>query len=219
MNTIMQPSTTYLPAPSLVKMVLKVSGFTIAGTLMALVLFVIMSKLAETEASFIEPAPAITVNVNGIKDEEPTKEKVNPLPEPPKAKPMPPQVKQDLAQNDNLELGPPGIDVEIPSIGLTKIGLGGPKNKSATPIFRVEPQYPIKAATNGIEGWVSLSFSIDKLGRVIDVKVMDAKPKRYFEHAARKALRKWKYQPKLVNGKPVVQSGQSILLEFGMTQS
>jgi protein TonB len=219
MNTIMQPSTTYLPAPSLVKMVLKVLGFTIAGTVMALVLFVIMSKLAETEVSFIEPAPVITVNVNGIKDEEPTKEKVNPLPEPPKAKPMPPQVKQDLAQNDNLELGPPGIDVEIPSIGLTKIGLGGPKNKSATPIFRVEPQYPIKAATNGIEGWVSLSFSIDKLGRVIDVKVMDAKPKRYFERAARKALRKWKYQPKLVNGKPVVQSGQSILLEFGMTQS
>ena len=220
MITTMQSPTTVLGATSAsVKTLCKILGFTIAGTIMALVLFVIMSKLAETESTFIEPKPSFTFNVNNIKEEEPTKEKVKPLPEPPKVKPMPPQVKPDLVQNNSLEFRLPEFEVVVPGTQLTKIGLNGPQNVDATPIFRVEPKYPVKAASNGIEGWVSLSFSIDKLGRVFDVSIIDAKPKRQFESAARKALKKWKYKPKLVDGKAVIQTGQSILLEFGMTES
>lgn len=220
MITTMQSPTTFLAVTSAsVKTLFKISGFTIAGAIMALVLFVIMSKLAESESSFVEPKPTITVNVNNVKAEDPTKEKVKPLPEPPRIKPMPPQVKPDLAQNDSLDFGLQGIDVVVPGTQFNKIGLNGPQNNDATPIFRVEPKYPVKAASNAIEGWVSLSFSIDKLGRVFDVSVIDAKPKRQFESAARRALKKWKYKPKLVDGKAVIQSGQSILLEFGMTES
>lgn len=204
---------------SLATLMIRVSGFTVAGAAMALVLFVIMSKLAESDSTYVEPKPTVVVAVNGVQDEKPTKVKETPLPQPPKKKQMPPQVKAEPIQENALKGFIAGeFNVEVPK-QLANIEFGGNRNNDATPIFRVEPKYPVKAATEGIEGWVSLSFSIDELGRVIDIQVMDSNPKRYFERAARKALKKWKYQPKLVAGKPVIQNGQSVLLEFAMSQS
>ena len=48
----------------------------------------------------------------------------------------------------------------------------------------------------GIEGSVTLRFSVDADGRVQDVEVVEAKPKRQFERAAIQAINKWRYQPR-----------------------
>jgi len=86
------------------------------------------------------------------------------------------------------------------------------------PLYRVEPRYPSRALKQGAQGWVKLSFSIDTLGRPIDIKVMDAKPRRLFERSAVKALRKWKYQPKLEEGKAIMQVNQTVTLEFKLAR-
>ena len=65
-----------------------------------------------------------------------------------------------------------------------------------TPLQRVEPVYPYRAQQAGIEGSVTLRFSVDAEGRVQDVEVIDAKPKRQFERAAIQAVSKWRYQPR-----------------------
>jgi protein TonB len=74
----------------------------------------------------------------------------------------------------------------------------------------------MKAAREGKEGWVQMSFSIDTLGGVTDIKVIDSQPKRIFDREAKKALAKWKYKPKIVDGKPIVQTGLTVQLDFKM---
>ncbi|WP_352311523.1 energy transducer TonB, partial [Psychrobacter sp. W2-37-MNA-CIBAN-0211] len=39
-------------------------------------------------------------------------------------------------------------------------------------------------------------------------------PKRLFDREAIRALKKWKYKPKIVDGKPLRQSGMTVQLDF-----
>ena len=80
------------------------------------------------------------------------------------------------------------------------------------------PKYPTQAARDGKEGWVQLSFTIDELGGVTDVEVIDAEPKRIFDREAKRALRKWKYRPKIIDGKPQKQPGLQVQLDFKLNQ-
>ena len=82
------------------------------------------------------------------------------------------------------------------------------------PLVRIEPQYPRKAAMQGIEGWVILQFNITASGTVSNIKILGAKPLRIFNKSAIQALRKWKYQPKIENGKAVEQKGLKVQLDF-----
>ncbi|MBT4836222.1 MAG: energy transducer TonB [Methylococcales bacterium] len=83
------------------------------------------------------------------------------------------------------------------------IGKGVKIDEEVIPLVRIAPRYPRNAARRGIEGWVKVKITINKLGQVIDAKVIDAQPKRIFNRAAIKAIKKWKFRPKVVNGKAV----------------
>lgn len=87
---------------------------------------------------------------------------------------------------------------------------------NASPIVQIQPQYPIDAARRGIEGWVKLSFSIDKTGSVSRIEVLDASPARVFDRQAVRALKRWRYKAKFVNGAPVVQDNLQIQLDFNL---
>jgi protein TonB len=67
-------------------------------------------------------------------------------------------------------------------------------------IKRVPADYPDDAARKGIEGAVDLSFVVSPSGEVQDVTVVHAEPSAVFNHAAVAAVRRWKYQPRTVNG-------------------
>ena len=84
----------------------------------------------------------------------------------------------------------------------------------ATPIVRINPKYPPVAARDGIEGWVQISFSISPTGEVIDPVIIDAEPKRVFDREAIRAIKRWKYRPKVVEGVAQLQTNQSVQLDF-----
>lgn len=84
----------------------------------------------------------------------------------------------------------------------------------AVPLLRVEPEYPPAALRDGIEGWVRLRFSIGRSGQVKNVVVVDSKPAVVFDEAALRAVRKWKYQPKTVDGQQVERHGLLVRLTF-----
>jgi protein TonB len=88
----------------------------------------------------------------------------------------------------------------------------------ATPQFRVDPAYPPQASRDGVEGWVKLGFTVSASGTVTDISVIDAKPSKVFNREARRALKKWKYKPKLVDGKPVAQYNMVVVLDFKLAQ-
>jgi protein TonB len=82
------------------------------------------------------------------------------------------------------------------------------------PIVRVQPQYPLRAAERGTEGWVEVEFTISAAGTVKDPVVLNYHPSTIFNRAAVKAIRKWKYNPKIEDGQPVERPGVKVRLSF-----
>ena len=84
------------------------------------------------------------------------------------------------------------------------------------PLVRVPPVYPERARQRGIEGWVEVSFTISAAGAVKDPDVTGYSPSQIFNRAALRAIRKWKYNPKVVDGAAVERVGVTVRLRFEM---
>ncbi len=132
--------------------------------------------------------------------------------------PPKPQAPEPETNNDTsgLTFNMPGVQLAGANAGMSAPGAGFGRDGDATPIVRIEPKYPIQAARDGKEGWVTLSFTINEIGGVEDVDVIEAEPKRIFDKEAKRALRKWKYKPKVVDGKAMRQPGLTVRLDFKM---
>lgn len=112
-----------------------------------------------------------------------------------------------------LDLGVGDLEVD----GSSGFGLGG-SDSDVVPVVRVNPQYPIRAAERGIEGWVEVEFTITASGTVKNPVVLAARPARIFDTEALRAISKWRYNPKIVDGKPVERSGVRVRLRFRLEQ-
>jgi len=160
----------------------------------------------------------VEVNTTPPKSSAEQRHRVPPPPPPPPKAPPKAQAPEPES-NDNsagLSFNLPGVQLAGASAGMSAPGAGFGRDGDATPIVRIEPKYPIQAARDGKEGWVKLSFTINEIGGVEDVKVIEAKPKRIFDKEAKRALRKWKYKAKVVDGKPEKQFGLQVQLDFKM---
>ena len=124
-------------------------------------------------------------------------------------KPKPPTGKPDFS---NIKFKTEGIKGGT----ILTASLGGNENMQAVPKVRINPRYPRIAATEGIEGYVTLTFDITAIGTTENINIVDAKPRNVFNRAAKKALAKWKYQPKVKNNKAIPQNGQKITLQFNL---
>jgi protein TonB len=98
----------------------------------------------------------------------------------------------------DLEFDVPDFDVEV------GLDLGGDIAiaRELTPLVRVPPDYPVRALTDGIEGYVMLRFIVTETGSVEDPEVLRSEPSGVFERAARRSVLRWKFQPQIRNGKP-----------------
>lgn len=67
----------------------------------------------------------------------------------------------------------------------------------------IPPMYPQKELVRKTEGWVKLLIDVNEFGAVSSATVLQAKPARAFNAAAIKAVRKWKFHPKVVDGKAI----------------
>ena len=85
---------------------------------------------------------------------------------------------------------------------------------ASLPIVKVAPVYPDRALKEGIEGHVLLEFVVTETGAVRDVEVLEANPSGVFERAALKAVAKFKYKPRIVDGKPVETTGVRNRIDF-----
>lgn len=81
----------------------------------------------------------------------------------------------------------------------------------------VAPQYPSDALKKGIEGWVELAFTVMPNGTVDDVEVRNASPANVFDDAATRAVRQWRFEPVVRDGKTVPQRAM-VRLRFAESQ-
>ncbi|MDW6004061.1 energy transducer TonB [Vibrio mangrovi] len=143
-------------------------------------------------------------------------------PKPPEAPQMTPVSQQQASVNHmpmtatvpalGLSSGLQGIEIQAPSFDVSAIG----SSQQAIPLYKVKPDYPPRAKRREIEGTVTLKFDIDETGRAVNIHVVDSQPKRIFDRAARRALRYWKFQPRIVNGKAEKQNGMTQIIKFEM---
>lgn len=140
-----------------------------------------------------------------------TKDRQKPEPPPPPDKPPPPKltVSKEITTQQQPQLNMPKIEMSMgvgggPMLGGVGGGAGvGAFGGDLIPLVRIEPQYPREAARGKIEGYVKVAFTVLEDGSVTDIEVVDAEPRRIFNRAAVRAISKWKFKPRIVDGKPV----------------
>lgn len=181
------------------------------GVLIALLLFLFMNTLITGGMGQQGAASAgQIVDLIRIQDEQivNTKKRVKPKkPPPPKEPPPPPRLKvsnEAKPQKNPMRIDLPKIDVSGAAGGGPFIGnweAGDPAAEGeAVPIVRIDPQYPREALMDGTEGYVRFEVLIGPEGSVLDVKVTEAAPGRIFVRNAVRAVRRWKFKPKVVDG-------------------
>ena len=87
------------------------------------------------------------------------------------------------------------------------------------PIMTVPPEYPERMASRGTEGWVIVEFSVDELGRVVAPRVVESYPSRGFDKAALRAVLRYKYKPRVINGSAVPVHGVRQRIVFNMSKA
>ena len=88
--------------------------------------------------------------------------------------------------------------------------------KSAFPLERPAPAYPINELRRGQQGWVELSYVVTADGQVVDPIVMDSSGSRAFERTARRAVENFVYEPATVNGQAVQQCQTKVRISFAL---
>jgi protein TonB len=123
---------------------------------------------------------------------------------PPKPPETPPETPpQDM---DNIDPTAPTISVAPPTVA-AETSIGGPGGMNIAegdylPIVRVAPVYPARALSRGLEGYVDMAFTVTTTGTVKDPVVVFS-TSSLFERAAIRAVLKFKYKPRVVDGVPV----------------
>ena len=142
-------------------------------------------------------------------------------------KPEPPPTATEVSTSEQLSVMP-GADIAAlaPSVdysglgagggglGASELAVGGGVDRDAVPQVRIQPDYPIQARQRGIEGWVDVQFTVASDGSVRNPVVLRAEPKSIFDQAALQAVKGWKYNPKIVDGKPVERPQMKVRIRF-----
>ena len=195
----------------------------ILGVLISLGLFFLMQSLidsgeqntnASSEGQIMEFIRIREDETLSIKDRRKPEK-----PKPPKEPPPPPKLIVEKQVKPTMNR----IKIEIPNIDLPSIVGGGPflgnwagnplAEGDVLPIVRIDPQWPREALVEGIEGYVVVEVTIGADGSVKDVRVIQAEPRRMFDRNVIRAVLKWKFKPRIINGVPVERKAIQ-MLEF-----
>ena len=196
---------------------LKMTAAFFAASIVTLLTFALMQQLIATKQAvrpIVDEFGPIILYTPPEDSEVIVKQQIPKMTPPPERNlPRPDPIQSDPT---NIAPGPISLGpIVVPKSSGKEFGTGI-TDRSATPLVRVEPRYPIDAARDGITGWVRLAFSIDETGSVTDVAVLAAEPANLFNREAVKALRRWKYQPTIVNGVAIKQTNMSVQLDFNL---
>jgi len=158
---------------------------------------------------------SISIDFSPIKVDENIKNRdrrIPPKPKPPKEPPPPPkmnmQQNQQVVNNMPTPNVPPldlGVGGDGPFLGAMGSNINMSENGGIIPIVTIAPNYPRKAAIAKIQGWVKIEFTITAGGTVVKPRVVESKPVRIFDREALRAILKYKFKPKVVDGVAMTQ--------------
>ena len=141
----------------------------------------------------------------------------------PEKPPKPPEVPPEAPPQDNDSVDPnaPTINIPAPTVS-ADVDIGGPGGMNIAegdylPIVRVAPVYPARALSRGVEGYVDMMFTVTTTGTVKD-PVVTFSTSSLFDRAATRAVLKFKYKPRVVDGVPVEVPGVTTRIRFELEE-
>lgn len=188
------------------------SGFP--AFFMTLVLFFLMKNLIDSNEGpvSLEP-PSPPINWVKIKELDDLPDRITRIVRPvvPEVLPQPPETTFPLGDAVGLT---PLITPPSPIDGIVGGLVDGPPMATVV----LEPRYPHSALSRQLEGYAVVEFDISKNGQVVNARVLESAPGTIFNRSALDAIRKFRYKPKVVDGKPQVYSGAYYRFTYEMTK-
>lgn len=151
--------------------------------------------------------------IENIARKEPPKKP--PPPDEPPPEPPPPQVDNLNPEADAVEVTAVNVS---PNISMDRGGFGLSNDGEYLPIVKVQPIYPNRALTRGIEGYVIVEFTVTKQGTTKDPVIVKGEPDGVFDQAAIQAALKFKYKPRVIDGVAVEVLGVQNKITFEIEQ-
>lgn len=190
-------------------------GVPIAGVITFL-LFMLMQSLIFTEEVVLEEASEdlrIVINEEveqmDIRQRDVTLDDVEDVQPPP----PPPQIERAAADAPSEDMS--SIMGEMPAFD--EPSLAGDavsfsvSDRDAQPLVRINPDYPMRAAERGVTGDCTVTFDVTPDGVTTNIRILDC-DSSLFERNAIRAVERWRYQPKIVEGTAVRRTG--VVTEF-----
>lgn len=186
--------------------------------------FYLMHRLiagADGEREALEPPPGIRFGPVDIEQEIVEKDRRKPEPPPPPDTPPPPpdiqvsEVRQTPQEMPEMEMPELNLGVGAGPPVLGNVGMDRKAEGDVVPLVRIAPQYPRDAQMNMIEGYVTIEFTITETGSVRDPRVVESKPPRVFDRAAIRAILRWKFKPRVVDGTAIARRATQTI-EFNL---
>lgn len=98
-------------------------------------------------------------------------------------------------------------------LAMLPASISAAEDREMLPVVQVAPQYPLKALRDCLGGTVVVEFTVTVEGTVTDVEILRSIHDGLFDKAAIEAIERWKFKPRIKDGKPVERRAQ-LPLEF-----
>jgi len=183
------------------------------GTAFMLLLFWVMWALVSVPVDVAEMRQATRVEFTRMRQDSEAQKKQQEKPQPDKPPPVPEVPQLDFSKGsveNNVAQLTPTVDA---SSAMSKMKMTAGSDRDIVPLVRINPDYPPRALSRGIQGWVIVQFTISATGTVKDQIVVDSSNK-IFDDAALKAIGRWRYNPKVEEGVAVERKGVQTKLVF-----
>ena len=195
-------------------MILRVGAAFSSGIVMTFALLWLMQFLIATGKDVFSDKEAFRfADFIRVRQDELVDTKDRKPPKPPKVEDKPPEMPPpDL---DNMDPNTPQVNLARVDVGVN-MDIGGSDfavDGEYLPIVRVEPMYPRRAQSRGIEGYCDMEFTVTKTGEVIDALATVCSNSVFLNNSV-KAVLKWKYKPRVVNGEPIDSPGVQTRLTY-----
>ncbi|MFW8590578.1 energy transducer TonB [Glaciecola sp. 2405UD65-10] len=194
-------------------------AIVLAGIITLGLFFLMHSLIASGDTTLDDPAAGKVLDFVRVKQEEQVQQKERKPKKPPKPQEPPPQMEQPQMDAPTPDGGDSGLDFAA-DLGNDVALDGGLALDSGdgeyVPITKVQAVYPRRALQRGIQGYVVIEFTVNKIGAVTNPIVVEANPQGIFEQAALDAVVKFKYKPRVINGEPTEVSGVQNRITFNL---
>jgi protein TonB len=198
--------------------VLRIPFAVVIGGLFTSAMFWLLWSLVNTAFDIGDQAEATRIEFSRMRrdtdvatkrDEKVERERPPPTPETPRMAFSAGGVENNVAQLT------PVVDARG---AMSRMSMTAGSDRDVIPLVRINPDYPPRALSRGLEGWVQVQFTITPTGTVANAVVINAEPKNIFDDAALKAIARWRYNPKVEGGTAVERVGVQTIIRFQLEQ-